>query len=56
MFCPVIGADGFLAAEYRVQKIPLNISLNLKPFIEVAIPAYVKLIPFDLALSVSYVF
>jgi hypothetical protein len=55
-FCPVIGADGWLAAEYRVQEIPLNISLNLKPFIEIAIPAYVRVMPFDLALSVSYVF
>lgn len=55
-FCPVIGADGWLAAEYRVQEIPLNISLNLKPYIELAVPAYVRLMPFDLALSVSYVF
>ncbi len=54
--CSVIGADGWLAAEYRVQEIPLNISLNLKPYIEIAIPAYVRVMPFDLALSVSYVF
>ena len=55
-FCPVIGVDGWLAAEYRVQEIPLNISLNLKPFIEIAVPAYVRVMPFDLALSISYVF
>jgi hypothetical protein len=55
-FCPVIGADGWLAAEYRVREIPLNISLNLKPYIEFAVPAYVRFMPFDLALSVSYVF
>ena len=30
-FCPVIGADGWVAAEYRFRDIPLNISLNLKP-------------------------
>jgi len=54
--CPVIGADGWLAAEYRVREIPLNISLNLKPYIEFAVPAYVRFMPFDLALSVSYVF
>jgi hypothetical protein len=55
-FCPVFGADGWLAAEYRVREVPLNISLNLKPFVELTIPAFVRLMPFDLALSVSYVF
>ena|SRR5664279_2779582 len=55
-FCPVLGADGWLAAEYRVQEIPLNVSLNLKPFVELTVPAFVRVMPFDLALSVSYVF
>ena len=55
-FCPVFGADGWLAAEYRVQEVPLNISLNLKPFVEISIPAFVRVMPFDLALSVSYIF
>jgi hypothetical protein len=55
-FCPVLGADGWLAAEYRVQEIPLNISLNLKPFVELTIPAFVRVMPFDFGLSVSYVF
>jgi hypothetical protein len=56
LFCPVAGIDGWVAAEYRVREVPLNISLNLKPFIEIAIPASVRVIPIDLALSVSYVF
>jgi len=55
-FCPVLGADGWLGAEYRVHEVPLNISLNLKPFVEITIPAFVRVMPFDLALSVSYVF
>jgi hypothetical protein len=55
-FCPVIGADGWLAAEYRVREIPLNISLNLKPFVEITIPAFVRVMPVDIAISVSYVF
>lgn len=54
--CPVFGADGWLAAEYRVREVPLNISLNLKPFVELTVPAFVRVMPFDLALSVSYVF
>jgi len=53
---PVIGADGWLAAEYRVREVPLNISLNLKPFVELTMPAFVRVMPCDLALSVSYVF
>jgi hypothetical protein len=55
-FCPVFGADGWLAAEYRVQEFPLNVSLNLKPFVELTVPAFVRVMPFDLALSVSYIF
>ena len=54
--CPVLGVDGWLAAEYRFRHIPLNISLNLKPFIEFMIPSFLRLMPVDLGLSVSYVF
>ncbi|HUX59588.1 MAG TPA: hypothetical protein VMV77_21640 [Bacteroidales bacterium] len=54
--CPVIGADGWLAAEYRFRDIPLNISLNIKPFVELTIPAFVKIMPGDIGVSVSYVF
>jgi hypothetical protein len=55
-FCPVFGADGWLAAEYRFQEMPLNISLNVKPFVEITVPAFVRVMPFDFAFSVSYVF
>ena len=55
-FCPLFGADGWLAAEYRFRDIPLNISLNIKPLVELAIPSYVKIRPVDLGLSISYVF
>jgi hypothetical protein len=55
-FCPVIGADGWLAAEYRFREIPLNISLNIKPFVDLTIPSFVKIMPADLGLSISYVF
>jgi hypothetical protein len=54
--CPVLGADGWLAAEYRFRDIPLYISLNLKPFVELTIPSFVKIMPVDLGVSVSYVF
>jgi hypothetical protein len=55
-FCPVAGVDGWMAAEYRVREIPLNVSLNLKPFVELSIPGFIRVMPFDLALSVSYIF
>jgi hypothetical protein len=55
-FCPVFGVDGWMAAEYRVKEIPLNVSLNLKPFVELTIPGFIRVMPFDLALSVSYIF
>jgi hypothetical protein len=55
-FCPVFGADGWIAAEYRFREIPVNVSLNLKPFVELTIPSFVRIIPWDLGLSISYVF
>jgi hypothetical protein len=55
-FCPLIGVDGWLAAEYRVHEIPLNISLNVKPYVELTIPSFVMIVPWDFAVSISYVF
>jgi hypothetical protein len=55
-FCPILGVDGWAAAEYRFRDIPMIISLNLKPYVELTIPAFVKIMPIDLGISVSYVF
>jgi hypothetical protein len=55
-FSPLVGIDGWGSAEYRFRDIPLNISLNIKPYLEVAVPQYIRFMPLDLALSVSYVF
>ena len=55
-FCPLIGADGWGAIEYRFRDIPLNISLNLKPYVELTVPAFVKIMPGDFGISISYVF
>lgn len=55
-FIPLFGVDGWLAAEYRIQDIPLNVSLNWKPFVEMTLPGFVSVIPWDFALSVSYIF
>jgi hypothetical protein len=55
-FSPVLGADVWGSVEYRFKEAPFNISLNIKPYIELAFPSYVRFMPFDMALSVSYVF
>jgi hypothetical protein len=55
-FCPLLGIDGWLAAEYRIRDIPVIVSLNLKPYVEITIPAFVRLMPGDFGISVSYVF
>jgi hypothetical protein len=53
---PVIGADGWGAIEYRFGEIPVNISLNIKPNLELAIPYFIRFMPVDMGLSVAYVF
>jgi hypothetical protein len=55
-FCPLIGIDGWLAAEYRIRDIPVIVSLNLKPYFEITVPAFVRLMPGDFGFSISYVF
>jgi hypothetical protein len=55
-FCPLAGIDGWLAAEYRIRDIPVIVSLNLKPYFEITVPAFVRLMPADFGVSISYVF
>jgi hypothetical protein len=55
-FCPLLGIDGWLAAEYRITDIPLNVSLNFKPYIELTFPSFLRVMPWDFAFSVAYVF
>jgi hypothetical protein len=55
-FCPLFGIDGWLTAEYRIRDIPIIVSLNLKPFVEITVPAFVRIMPGDFGFSVSYVF
>ncbi|HEX2967912.1 MAG TPA: hypothetical protein VHO46_02320 [Bacteroidales bacterium] len=55
-YCAAVGADGWIAAEYRFHEIPVNISLNLKPFVEITVPSFVRIVPWDIGVSISYVF
>ncbi len=55
-FCPLLGIDGWLAAEYRIRDIPVIVSLNYKPYLEITIPAFVRIMPGDFGVSIAYVF
>jgi hypothetical protein len=55
-FCPLAGIDGWFSAEYRFRDIPVNLSLNIKPYVELTIPSFVKIMPGDLGISISYIF
>ena len=55
-FCPLIGVDGWVSAEYRITDIPINISLNVKPFVELTFPSFLRVTPWDFAFSIAYVF
>jgi hypothetical protein len=55
-FCPLIGVDGWIGAEYRFQTLPLNIGINIKPYVELSIPSFIHLMPGDVGISVAYIF
>ena len=55
-FCPVFGADGWVGAEYRFRNMPVIIGVNFKPFVELTIPAFVKVMPGDAGISFSFIF
>lgn len=53
---PLAGIDAYGFIEYMFREIPVSVSLSIKPFIEIALPASFKIIPGDIGLSVSYYF
>jgi hypothetical protein len=55
-FCPLFGVDGWGAIEYRIRSVPIIISLNIKPYVELTIPSFLNIMPGDLGISVSYFF
>jgi hypothetical protein len=55
-FCPLFGVDGWGSVEYRFRSIPLVVSVNIKPFIELTLPSFMNLMPGDVGISVSYSF
>ena len=55
-FCPLFGVDAWGAAEYRFRNIPLIISLNIKPYVELTIPSFLNIMPGDVGISIAYSF
>jgi hypothetical protein len=55
-FCPLFGVDGWGAVEYRFRSIPLAVSVNIKPYVELTFPSFINLMPGDVGISISYTF
>jgi hypothetical protein len=55
-FCPLFGVDGWGAVEYRFRSIPLAVSVNIKPYVELTLPSFINLMPGDVGISISYTF
>jgi len=52
-FAPVIGLDAIIGLEYRLDRIPLTFSLDVKPFFELFGQTIFRLSLFDIGLSVK---
>ena len=50
---PVIGLDAIMGIEYRIERIPLTFSLDVKPFFELFGQNIFRLSLFDIGLSVK---
>lgn len=55
-FLPLIGVDGYVGIDYYFQGYPVIVSLNCKPFLELYLPGFFKIIPVDIGLTVEYLF
>jgi hypothetical protein len=55
-FLPLIGADGYAGIEYTIPPIPVTLTLSYKPFVEMAMPAFFRVVPYDFGFSVAYKF
>ncbi len=55
-FAPVIGLDAIIGLEYRLDRIPLTFSLDIKPFFELFGQTIFRLSLFDIGLSAKFHF
>ena len=55
-FAPVIGLDAIIGLEYRLDRAPLEFSLDVKPFFELFGQTIFRLSLFDFGLSIKFTF
>lgn len=53
---PVLGADGIVGIEYRMDRAPFAFGLDVRPFVELFGEHFVKMKLYDLALSARFTF
>lgn len=55
-FLPLVGADGYAGIEYTIPPIPVTLTLSYKPFVEMVMPSFFRVVPYDFGFSVAYLF
>lgn len=55
-FSPLIGVDGYVSVEYRIHEVPVQFGLDLKPFFEFSVFEFFRIVPWDFAFTVKYLF
>jgi hypothetical protein len=55
-FSPLIGVDGYVGLEYRIPVIPIQAGIDLKPFFEFSLFEIFRLVPWDFAFTIKYIF
>jgi hypothetical protein len=55
-FSPLIGVNGYVGLEYRIPVIPLQVGMDLKPFFEFSMFEFFRIVPWDFAFSIKYIF
>ena len=55
-FSPLVGIDGFLGLEYHIPTIPMQVGVDVKPFFEFSIFEFFRIVPWDFAFTIKYIF
>jgi len=55
-FSPLIGIDGYLGIEYHIPTIPVQAGFDVKPFFEFSLFEFFRIVPWDFAFSIKYIF
>lgn len=55
-FSPLVGVDGYLGLEYHIPSIPMQVGIDVKPFFEFSIFEFFRIVPWDCAFTIKYIF